>query len=108
MIQSRNTDTVDREGHDDIDALIARGESVKAHLALSRLWKANPSPATANFVVSRYDVMRQDLPLVPYQVAILRSFTVEPLIPVLRAAGYVAGLALHVRVGSFNMYPTEI
>jgi FkbH-like protein len=41
-------------------------------------------------------------------VAILRSFTVEPLVPLLRADAFSSGLDLAVHVGDFNAYPQEL
>ena len=42
------------------------------------------------------------------RVAFLRSFTVEPLVPILRSAGLVAGIDATVHVGEFNSYAQEI
>ena len=41
-------------------------------------------------------------------MAVLRSFTVEPLVPLLRAAGFANGLDLTVWTGDFNAYAQEI
>ena len=41
-------------------------------------------------------------------MAVLRSFTVEPVVPMLRAAGFANGLDLTVHVGEFNAYAQEI
>ncbi|HKB05169.1 MAG TPA: HAD-IIIC family phosphatase, partial [Gemmataceae bacterium] len=65
-------------------------------------------PATAGFVVSRFEKLRPSLSLVPHRLAILRSFTVEPVVPLLRAAAFLAGIDLTVHVGDFNTYAQEI
>jgi FkbH-like protein len=52
--------------------------------------------------------LRDKLPLVPARLAILRSFTVEPIVPLLRAAAFTAGIDLTVHVGAFNAYAQEI
>jgi FkbH-like protein len=42
------------------------------------------------------------------RVAFLRSFTLEPAIPLLRAEAYANGIDLDVRIGDFNAYSQEI
>ena len=92
----------------EIDGHIAAGESRTASNALARLWEADPGPATAPFVVSRFEKLKGRLSLVPYRLAILRSFTVEPLIPPLRAGAFAGGIELSVYLGEFNVYAQEI
>jgi FkbH-like protein len=58
--------------------------------------------------VSRYEQLRADLKLLPYRLAILRSFTLEPIVPLLRAAAFGAGLDLTVHLSAFNAYVQEI
>lgn len=48
------------------------------------------------------------MPLIPYRLAILRSFTLEPVVPVLRAAAFVSGIDLTVHLGDFNTYAQEM
>ena len=64
--------------------------------------------ATAAFAVARYQKLRSHLSLTPYRVAILRSFTVEPVVPILRLAGFRNGLDITVQMGEFNVYAQEI
>jgi FkbH-like protein len=91
-----------------IDALIESKQYNAAQTDLGRLWRQTPTPATASFIVSRFEKMRDHLPLVQSRVAILRSFTVEPVVPLLRAMGFLGGLDLTVQVGDFNTYAQEI
>jgi FkbH-like protein len=72
------------------------------------MWRSDPGPAAAGFVVSRFEKLRGTLALVPFRLAILRSFTVEPVVPVLRAAAFVSGIDLTVQLGDFNAYAQEI
>src|SRR5207253_10764141 len=65
------------------------------------------SPA-ASFLCSRYEQLRPTLNLPPYRLAILRSFTVEPMVPLLRAAAFSAGIDLTVRLSEFNAHAQEI
>jgi FkbH-like protein len=100
----RKPDTLREE----IDQRIADGDSAGAQSALGVLWRANPRPTTASFVLSRFEKIRSALPVAECKVAILRSFTVEPAVPLLRAAAAVSGIHLTVHVGDFNAYAQEI
>lgn len=86
----------------------AQGQWSKAHGALADLWQAQPSLATANYVLSSYERLRQHVPLTPCRLAFLRSFTVEPLVPLLQAAACAHGIALEVHLGAFNTYAQDI
>jgi FkbH-like protein len=91
-----------------IDNLIESGDHSGATRLLAEAWDRQPSAALAGFVVSRFDQLRPSLPLVSYRLAIVRSFTVEPLAPLLKASAYARGIALDVHVGEFNAYAQEM
>ncbi|MCA1592644.1 MAG: HAD-IIIC family phosphatase [Acidobacteria bacterium] len=91
-----------------IDELIAAGECDAAARRLCELWRRDSGTAAASYVVARYEKLRGRVPLLPYRLAVLRSFTVEPLMPLLRAACFVAGVDLSVHVGEFNAYAQEL
>lgn len=91
-----------------INQLISSGEFSTANTMLISLWEKNPGPAVANYVISCFEKLRQALNLIPFRIVILRSFTVEPLVPLLRAEAYINGIDLTVHVGGFNTYPQEI
>jgi FkbH-like protein len=91
-----------------IDGAIAEGDTAAARAALAQLWQLDGGPAVANFVLSRRARLGPHASRGCLTVAILRSYTVEPLVPVLRAAGFVNGLDLNVHVGDFNAYAQEI
>lgn len=80
----------------------------KAARLAQTLWEKEPGSATANFLTAAYDRLRPHLDLVPHRLAILRSFTVEPLVPLLRAAAFTAGIDLTVHLGEFNTYAQEL
>ncbi len=80
----------------------------QAHLRLGDFWRSEAKAASANFVLSCYEKIRGHVPLAQTRVAFLRSFTVEPLVPILRSAGLVAGIDATVHVGEFNSYAQEI
>ncbi len=93
---------------DEIDRLIAAGDAVAALDAIQSFWRATPGPATASFVVGRFEKLRGSLPLIPCKLAILRSFTIEPAVPLVRALAFLAGIDLDVQLGDFNNYSQEI
>lgn len=72
------------------------------------MWREEAGPAVASFVVSTYDKIREQLPLRRCRWAVVRSFTVEPLLPLLRAGAYAAGIALDTHVGEFNAWAQEM
>jgi FkbH-like protein len=92
----------------EIDRLILAGSGELASLRLAELWRNEANAGVAAFLISRYEKLRGKLPLVAYRVAILRSFTVEPAIPLFRAEAFVHGIDLTVQVGDFNAYAQEI
>ena len=96
------------EPREEIDALIANGDFIAASLRLAALWRRQSGPATASFLNSRYEKLRGAKDFTPHRVAILRSFTLEPVIPMLRAAAFVHGIDLTVNLGDFNTYAREI
>jgi FkbH-like protein len=91
-----------------VDQLIAESAPDEASRRLAELWRREPGAATANFVSSRLDQLRHKLQLTKFKLAILRSFTVEPIVPVLRAEGFAYGIDLDVHVGDFNTYVQDI
>ncbi len=93
---------------DEIDRLIASGETSRAALLLGQVWRQNPGLAQAGFVVSRFEKIDPSLSRARCRIAVLRSFTVEPLVPLLRASAAVNGIAVTVHVGDFNTYAQEL
>ena len=87
---------------------VASANPQLARALLLEYWHREKGPAAASFVISSYETLRSKLPLLPYRLAILRSFTVEPVVPLLRAAGFLAGFDLAAHLGDFNSYAQEI
>jgi FkbH-like protein len=75
---------------------------------LARLMREQPTASTASYVVARFTELRAYLPLTRCRVAVARSFTVEPVIPLLRARCFAAGIDATVHVGDFNAYAREV
>ena len=92
----------------EIDRHIASNAAALAAARLGELWQKEASPSTAGFVVSRYERLRSCMSLLSHRAFILRSFTIEPAIPLLRAAAFVNGIDLIVQTGDFNAYAQEI
>jgi FkbH-like protein len=92
----------------EIDSLIARGAFDVVGRRLAELWRRDPAGGTAGFVASRLDKVRDKLALTKCKLAILRSFTVEPIVPLLRAEAFSYGIDLDVHVGDFNTYVQDI
>lgn len=91
-----------------IDSLIASGFAVAANARLAELWRKESGTASAAFLISRLEQLRDKLTLRPYRLAFLRSFTIEPAIPLLRASAFINGIDLSVHLGDFNAYAQEI
>ncbi|MGH9642069.1 MAG: HAD-IIIC family phosphatase [Terriglobales bacterium] len=92
----------------EIDQHIAEGKFDRAASALHELWRREPNSAAATFLCSRLDQFRDKLPLTKFKLAILRSFTVEPILPLLRAEAFAYGIDLDIHLGDFNTYVQEI
>ena len=80
-----------------IDLAIAARDAAQAAKMLTAAWAREPGAGLAGFVASRFDRIRDGLALSPHRWAILRSFTVEPVVPMLRAIAYTRGIALEIQ-----------
>jgi FkbH-like protein len=92
----------------EIDQHIADGKFDRASSALRELWRREAGSATASFVSARLDQLRDKLSLAKFKLAILRSFTVEPILALLRAEAFAYGIDLEIHVGDFNTYVQDI
>src|SRR6266852_9392016 len=100
----------------EVDGLIAQGAFDLASGRLAELWRRDPASGTASFVTSRLDELREklrdklgdNLALTKFKLAILRSFTVEPIVPLLRSEAFAYGIDLEVHVGDFNTYVQDM
>ncbi len=91
-----------------IEEQLAQQSYRQAHASLTELWRLQPTPATANYIIQRAAALREHLPLTPCRLSILRSFTVEPLAPLLRASAFASGIDVTAQIGDFNAYAQEI
>jgi len=92
----------------EIGAAIERKQYAAAQAGLEVLWSGAASPVLAPYVTSSYGRIAPHLHLTPFRLAILRSYAVEPLIPVLRAAACAHRIDLKVTAGGYNSYVQEI
>jgi FkbH-like protein len=103
--------TVSADLHDlenEIRRLVQAGSAVQARACLTGFWRKDAGLAAAGFVISMFDQLRTELPLAKARLAILRSCTLEPLVPLLRAEGFLGGIDISVYLGEFNTYAQEI
>ena len=91
-----------------IDTLIEAGAAAEAAAEMARQFANTSTAGTAAFVTSRFERIVPSLSLAPLRVAILRSFTIEPMVPFLRARCYLAGIDANVWVGSYNTFAQEL
>jgi FkbH-like protein len=92
----------------EIESYLEQHDWARAHSSLARLWQLERKAATAAYVLSCYERLRGQGLLVSSRVAFLRSMTIEPLMPILRATALVSGIDLTTYVGQFNAYAQEI
>lgn len=91
-----------------IEAAIADGDAASAARLLGEMWRTQGGAASAGFIAARYRRLRDRLNLQPCRWALLRSFTVEPLVPFLEAGACAAGIALDIHLGEFNAWAQEM
>lgn len=92
----------------EVDRCLEAGQWQKAAAHLRLLWDTQPSNALAGYIVAAFGKMRPNLDLTAHRCAILRSFTVEPLVPVLQACAIASRIDLRLRLSGFNAYAQDI
>src|SRR5258706_10867949 len=91
-----------------IDTAIANKEWPAALAALRQFWRESPSLAGAQLVLDRIGKIEYGAPRPLCRLAVLRSFTLEPALPMLRASAALHGIDVAVQVGDFNTYVQDI
>lgn len=92
----------------EIDRLLDTDQFQRALGSMQLLWSLHGAGATAGFINQRAERLRGRVPLTPCRVAFLRSFTVEPIVPLVSAAALVGGIDVTAHIGEFNAYAQEI
>src|SRR5918993_2130518 len=93
---------------DDTDRLITDGQHAAAAAALRTLLRESPQSGTAAFATARFERIADRPPPTTLRVPTLRSFTIEPMLPLLRARAYAAGIDLQLMVGDHNVIATQL
>ena len=91
-----------------IEELLAAGEWRQAAWRLQILWDKHASALLASFVGTAYSRLRDQLKLTSHRCSILRSFTVEPIVPILKASAFRWGIDLDLHLGEFNTYAQDL
>lgn len=91
-----------------VDEALAAGDAAGARGLLVQLWQAAPDGATAAFIAKRFESLGDTPPRTPVKVAFLRSFTVEPALPLLRAEALLHHVDPQFHLGDFNTYSQDI
>jgi len=86
----------------------AHGHAGLARGLAARLWHSTPTLAAAGFLGKTLPGSPAAEAWPKRRVFVLRSFTVEPVIPALIAEGLAAGVIFDVTVGDFNAYTQEL
>jgi FkbH-like protein len=92
----------------DAEQLASSGDIGSVLPSMTRLWETAPSLANARFIIEKFDQVKERATLLRHRLFILRSFTLEPALPLLRAAGLLGGIDLTVDMGDFNTYAQEV
>lgn len=91
-----------------IERYFSEGDAVSGRLALKRHLQQALSLGTAQWALKFRPDIRDSFPLFPFTLHILRSYTVEPLIPMLEALALVYDIDLTVSTGEFNTYAQDV
>jgi FkbH-like protein len=102
------TIAADRDLREQAEAAIQHKDWKTAEGALRALWSQRPGPAIAQYLLNAYDRMGGGVRFPACRVKMLRSYTLEPLVPLLEAAARTHRVAVSARVGGLNAYAQEI
>lgn len=91
-----------------IDALMAEQQHGAALAQLRAFFRQSPTQSNAQFVLDRAAKIDARRSIVTCRLFVLRSFTIEPMLPLLRASAFLNGLDVQTQVGDFNAYAQEI
>jgi FkbH-like protein len=91
-----------------IDLAVERREWSRALALVERHLRETPTIGGARFALARLRAIDDPRERRSMRLAVLRSFTVEPVVPLLEAAALLRRLDLEVWVGGFDAYAQEL
>lgn len=91
-----------------VDKALAAGNHPFALAELKRLFHASPTLAHAQFVLDRITRIASNVPSLSCRLYLLRSYTLEPVVPLLRAMAALHAVDVSVAVSDFNTYAQEM
>ncbi len=91
-----------------IIAAIDHHEWGTAKAALQQLFLESPTLSNAQFVLTQLSKVIDETKRLPFKLFFMRSFTLEPVLPILKAYSALYGIALETAIGEFNTYSQEI
>jgi len=94
-----------------IDLAIAANDAALAMALMAELWSVHAGLATAPLVLSWFNKLQsmgEGLDAKTLRLTVLRSFSVEPAVPLLKAAAMLGGVQLDVTLGDFNTYAQDL
>jgi FkbH-like protein len=97
-----------KKPREQIAAFLDEGHRGGALAAARAYWQAEPSASVARYITSLADKMWPAGRTSVHRVAFLRSFTVEPMVPMLQAEAALDGCRIEAWVGDFNAYGQDI
>jgi FkbH-like protein len=90
-----------------IDVLLTQGDQNAAIAQMRFLYFGDPNIGNAQFILERAPRIA-GRSLTPCRIAFLRSFTIEPVLPLLKASAVLYGLEATTWIAPFNAYVQEI
>ncbi len=89
-----------------IESLIQSGATDEALVELNRIARQVAYSSDAGYLISQYQAISVSFPL--RKLAVLRSYTLEPLIPFIRCYGYSFGISFDIQLGGYNTFYQEL
>ncbi len=71
-------------------------------------WAEHPNASSGQWITAHFDKLWAPETAISHRVAFVRSFTIEPIIPLLQSTATLKGCRLIPWVGEFNAYAQEI
>jgi FkbH-like protein len=95
-------------GRPRIAELLAEKHFSGARAMAKQYWRAEPSASSARYIMGQFEKLNEGVRTSTRRVSFVRSFTVEPMLPMLQAEAALDGCRLETWVGDFNAYGQDI